>query len=345
MTRLSKWLIGTLIIILILGYVGYDLAQLQAGLEQPSIETLDTAAAQTQVNSPSPLITAYDSFSVSVEDGILIDVHMRENSLATANVLMIHGAGGGAWAWEAYFERFPETYNLYALSWRGHFTSSPVDDADAADYVQDQLAVLQAIDGRNALPIHVIGHSYGGATSVLATAQKIDQVASLHLVAPVVPLDYTLIQRQLVPRVIGPMMISANEQALKTAKEVENSGVDTQGGRPFSGMFVDQQQMERYWDLYAAKPYSVEKPGLLVRDGFAPEWQVLLNEAYAMVGEADLPVWFLIARYDNVVIPAAQVEKAQEIGAPFAQFESGHYIQLDNQVEESINYILSNLEP
>ena len=44
-----------------------------------------------------------------------------------------------------------------------NFESSPVEDADASDYVGDQIAVLDAIENRNNLPVHVVGHSYGGA--------------------------------------------------------------------------------------------------------------------------------------------------------------------------------------
>ncbi|MEM7331545.1 MAG: alpha/beta hydrolase [Chloroflexota bacterium] len=344
MTRKRKWLFAIVAIIFVLAYIGYDLSTLQVGLERPSDAVFETASSQSQVNSPPALIETYDSFSVSVEDGIAVDVHMRENATATANVFMVHGAGGGAWVWEEYFEYLPEAYNLYAISWRGHFTSSPVDDANSADYVQDQLAVIRTIETRNDLPIHVVGHSYGGATSVFATAQIVDRIASLHLVAPVVPLDYTLIQEQLIPPMMGAMMSSTQTQALATAEEVAESGQDTAGSGTFAGMFIDLQQMERYWDLYAVKPYSVEKPGLLGADGFSSEWQEQLDEAYMTIGGTNLPVWFLIAQYDNVIIPTEQEKTAEEIGAIVTVFESGHYIQLDSQAEESADFLIENLE-
>ncbi|MEM7797938.1 MAG: alpha/beta hydrolase [Chloroflexota bacterium] len=343
MTNKQKWLTALFIVVLALGYVGYDLFSLQSGLESASDATLETASANTQAHSPTAPISSYDSFAVSVENQVSVEVHMRESPTATANIFMIHGAGGGAWVWEAYFEQLPERYNLYAISWRGHFTSSAVDNADAADYVVDQLAVLAALESRNNLPIHVVGHSYGGATSVLTAAQAADRIASLHLVAPVVPLDYTIIQEQLVPLIMAPILTNASAQALTAAEEAARTGEEMQASGTFAGMFIDQPQMERYWDLYAVKPYSVEKPGLIAVDGLDPAWQVELERAYAAVGESGIPVWILIARYDNVVIPAEQRETAQEMGASAVVFESGHYIQLDSQAEASVDFILTNL--
>ena len=79
-------------------------------------------------------------------------------------------------------------------------------------------------------------------------------------------------------------------------------------------MFLDKAQMERYWDMYAAKPFSVEKPSLIAVDGLNPDWQIELDEAYKTIGKAELPVWFLIARFDNVVIPDDQRKDGQRNG-------------------------------
>ncbi|MEM7114884.1 MAG: alpha/beta hydrolase [Chloroflexota bacterium] len=338
-----KWLITTIMIVFILGYVGYDLSLVQAGLEEPSEAVLATAAANTLTDSPPLPISTYEHFSVPVEGKITVAVHMREAQNAAANILMVHGAGGGAWVWEEYFELLPETYNLYAISWRGHFISAPVADANSADYVRDQTAVITAIAERNDLPIHVIGHSYGGATSVLATAAAPEQVASLHLLAPVVPLNYTSIQKQLVPLIMTPILSNQSVQELAVAEETTVSGADTQGSGTYAGMFLNQAQMERYWDLHAAKPYSVEKPSLIGGDGLDPAWQTTLDEAYTAIGAAKIPVWFQIARYDNVVIPAEQRETADAMGAAHIELESGHYIQLDVAAEESAKVITKNL--
>lgn len=324
--------------LVIVGIVGYQLASLQFGLEDPSPEAIASAEAESPTASPPPLITTYDSINVPVESDLSVTVHLRESPDATDNIFLVHGAGGGAWVWEEYFDLLPDNYNLYAISWRGHFTSSPVDDADTSDYVDDQLAALDAIGSRNDLPIHVVGHSYGAATSVLATAEAPEEIASLHLLAPVVPLDYTFIQAIAVPIIMPPILNNS------TNAEVEAIENGTGATGTYTDMFLDQTQMNRYWDLYQGKPYSVEKKSLIGGDGMAPDWQDRLNDAYLTVGDSDIPVWFITARYDNVVVPAEQRETAEDIDATVIELESGHYIPLDSQSDESIDMIADNLD-
>lgn len=318
------------VVMLVVGWIGVDLSQLQAGLESPPDALVDLASDELALQSRPVPISNYGRFSVPVTDEIEVMVYARETETAVGNIFMIHGAGGGAWAWEAFFETVPETYNLYALSWRGHFDSTPVEDANSQDYVEDQLAVLAAIGERNELPIHVVGHSYGGATAVFMTAEVPDQVSSLTLLAPVVPLDYSWLQAQIVPRLLTPIIRSA---------------LDPEGGidGPFEEMFLAETQMVHYNEQYASQPFSVEKPGLLAEDGFAVEWQSQLEAAYQQVGASGLPIWMQIARYDNTVVPQRQRDVASANEISFIQLESGHYIQLDVQNADSASMIVAHL--
>ncbi len=314
--------------LLVLGYAGYDLYRLQANFESPSEDVvLKADEALSDLSSPKP-IDSYEVLEIPVVDDVSVTVHYLERPDATANVLMVHGAGGGAWVWEYFFELLPEEYNLYAISWRGHFTSSPVADANSQDYVQDQAAVIDAITERNDLPLHILAHSYGGATSVMLGSQGPEEISSLHLVAPVVPVEFTFLQRQLVPPIVGRI--------------IENSADSPESG-PFKGMFVSQTQMAHYFETHASQPYSVEKPGLIARDGLSQTWYDELDSAYQAIGDSELPVWMFIARYDNVVVPEQQKLTADSIGANWSELESGHYIQLDVQLVEVVNTITNNL--
>ena len=94
---------------------------MQYGLESPSPEALENVEQNSADFVAPPPINDYEHFDVAVEDEVVVRVHAREMPNATANIYMIHGAGGGAWAWEDFFDQLPEHYNLYALSWRGQF--------------------------------------------------------------------------------------------------------------------------------------------------------------------------------------------------------------------------------
>lgn len=325
-SSLRKLLVAGLVLTSGLGFVGYELASLQSGLEPAPTAAFERAAERASDFTPPPAIGTYDSFDVSVTDDLFVRVHKKENNSARGNILLIHGAGGGAWVWEEFLASMPSSYNLYAMSWRGHFDSSPVGDANSTDYVVDQRAVFDAIQSRNSLPMHVIGHSYGGATAVLMAADNKLDIASLHLLAPVVPLDYSVVQRLLVPA-IAPMFIGTSNDA---------DGV-------FGGMFLSEARMRHWYDAYASQPYSEEKPGLIAGDGISPAWQAELRAAYRSLATRNIPVQMLIAGYDNVVVPDRQRIAAGDANATVWTVDDGHYLQLGEHVPEIVTFIRSEL--
>jgi pimeloyl-ACP methyl ester carboxylesterase len=194
-------LLATTILVISVIWIGYDLFQVQTGLQPPTEASRVIAERQTQqLKKPKP-ITNYVNALVTANNDIELSVIMREKPGATKNILFVHGAGGGAWVWEYFFEYMPESYNLYALSWRGHYNSSSVNDANTADYVEDQFVATAFIQARSNKPIHIIGHSYGASTAVLQSAASGEHIMSLTLLAPVVPIKYTLLQRLLIPTI------------------------------------------------------------------------------------------------------------------------------------------------
>ena len=126
---------ATLALVIAVGVIalaGWDVARLQDGLESPAVAFVEQVNSNTSFQAPTP-ISAYDQFDVAVNDDVSVRVYAREHPNAAGNIFMVHGAGGGAWAWEEMFDRLPHSYNLYALSWRGHFDSTPVGDADSSE--------------------------------------------------------------------------------------------------------------------------------------------------------------------------------------------------------------------
>lgn len=316
LTRLVLSFLSVLIGFLV--FAGYDLAQVRTGLEKPSPEAIARANEASLRAHRVATIDSYDRFVVDSNDTVRISVYARESESAAANVLLVHGAGSGAWAWEFYFRSLPDDYNLYAMSWRGHFDSTPVRDANSDDFILDQEAVAQAIAERNHLPIHLVGHSYGAATAVLQVAERDDRFASLTLIAPVVPIDYTATQSFLLP-LVAPWFI-----------EQEN---DPDGA--YGSMFISERRMRHYYREYAGKSFSEENSRLISGDGVSPKWQRRLESAYKRVADLKLPVMMMIARYDNVVSPERQTRTGAQIGFEPTMLQSGHYIPLDIRSDTS----------
>lgn len=324
--KYTRYIFAMVILITPLWVVGCSITRLQAGLEAPG--NLVIAAAETEAeNADFPItIDAYETFSVAVSPSINISVFAREDPDATTNIIFVHGAGGGAWVWEYFFDALPSTYNLYALSWRGHFDSSPVEDANTYDYVKDQAAVLDVIKDRNSHPVHLVGHSYGGATAILQAANTSHTIESVTLLAPVVPLDYTLSQRLIIPA-IAPYFIRKDAEKGNDVADV------------YGGMFLSQKRMQYYHDQYAGKDHAREKPGLIAGDGVSAKWQNELKSAFHETSLKGIPITLITARYDNVVVPRRQSNIAASIGAQVIELESGHYIPLDVEAEETVELL------
>ena len=326
-----KWLQIAIIALVVvpIAMAVYSLAQLMPDFESPTEEAIRAATRGASL-VPEPLsIKIYSHFEVHSGNGNTIRVYTRESDAATANVLLVHGAGSGAWAWEFYFEMLPSHLNIYALSWRGHFDSSPVQYANSSDYIDDQVATMRAIRLRNYLPIHVIGHSYGAATVVLQTARMdSNQFTSMTLLAPVVPIELTVSQRVLLP-LIAPVFI-----------ERENSidGI-------YGGMFLSKNRMRYFFDKYAGQDFSDEHYGLIAEDGVSHAWQMELQDAFSKVATRQIPMLMVIARLDNVVVPARQRQIASRLGMTLVHADSGHYLPLDGLahavIREVTNFISS----
>lgn len=324
------YLLAGLVLLFGLGsYLAWDISRLQAGIVRPSGQVRQTAEARLAQLRPYPPITSYAHFSVE-SDGITIRVWAAEENHPDA-VLLVHGASGGAWVWEALIPHLRQRFNVYALSWRGHFDSGDAPEGNLELYTRDTSAVLQAIRQRN--PglgrVHLVGHSWGGPVAIATTLVNPNRVASLTLLAPVLPLAYTPAQQLFYPNVIRPIV-----------RRVLLAG---RAGDSFKGMFLAQSQMQRYLEAHASKPYSVEKPGLLADDAFLPERQALLVRNNVELVKLQVPLHLALARYDNVVPPSRVRAWGTAWDSPAEEFDSGHYLMLDAAYPEVAAWLLRRL--
>ena len=103
-----------------------------------------------------------DSYRVG---DIAVNVVNRAQPGARPPVLLVHGAGHGAWCWDGWMRQLArEGWEAHALSLRNHPPSGAVDAEtfctrlSVSDYVADVASVAAGI-GR---PAVVVGHSMGG---------------------------------------------------------------------------------------------------------------------------------------------------------------------------------------
>jgi pimeloyl-ACP methyl ester carboxylesterase len=100
--------------------------------------------------------------------------------------LYVHGLAGSSRNWSALMSRLADRVDGEAVDLPGYGDSPPPDDGNysIARYARTVVRLLEA-GGRG--PVHLIGHSLGGAVSIRVASARPDLVRTLTLVSPSLP--------------------------------------------------------------------------------------------------------------------------------------------------------------
>src|SRR5215213_2336193 len=114
--------------------------------------------------------------------------------MKTPTLVLVHGAGGGAWTWELVIVALDELGCAHRELDLPSSSASPPPDAGVASDVAAVRAVLDELAG----PVVLVGVSYGG---VVISAAAVDHpaVAQLVYVAAFMPEAGVPIRDQLIP--------------------------------------------------------------------------------------------------------------------------------------------------
>ncbi|MGQ2968011.1 MAG: alpha/beta fold hydrolase [Allorhizobium sp.] len=107
---------------------------------------------------------------------------VRHPSSAKAPLVLLHGFGGIAAAWEPVLRRLDPDLPLVVYDLPGHGRSLDADGVGHAGVMAR--AILGDLDRRGISSFHLCGHSMGGAIASLIALKAADRVRSLTLLAP-----------------------------------------------------------------------------------------------------------------------------------------------------------------
>jgi pimeloyl-ACP methyl ester carboxylesterase len=99
-------------------------------------------------------------------------------------LVLVHGSASDCRTWHLQQEAFAERFRVINFSRRYHWPNSPIPDG--TDYsmdeqVADLLALVRSLD---AVPAHLVGHSYGAFLCLLVAMQDVSLVRTLVLAEP-----------------------------------------------------------------------------------------------------------------------------------------------------------------
>lgn len=104
-------------------------------------------------------------------------------------LLICHATGFCAGAYRPLADHLVDHHRVFALDVRGHGESTPPDDGDFdwGGMADDVAAVAAAIGEQAPGPLHVVGHSMGGAAALLAEHRAPGTFVSAYVYEPIVP--------------------------------------------------------------------------------------------------------------------------------------------------------------
>lgn len=156
-------------------------------------------------------------------------------------VVFVHGAISDYRVWEAQMDTFAEKYQVIAISRRYAYpndqTLNDSNDYSVKAHATDLVSILQKL---NLGPVHLIGHSYGGFTSLVATLEQPDLVESLILLEP--PVNSLL---ENVPEAAGLGEDFANDVVIPAAKAFNENNDEAAVALFIGGVMGDSLYYEK----------------------------------------------------------------------------------------------------
>lgn len=100
-------------------------------------------------------------------------------------VVMVHSGPGTAAQWRQVCEALKDAYRLLAVNLHGVGDTEPWHRPDSLT-LDDEAGLVDAVVASCGTPVHLVGHSYGGAVSIRVGLTTQAQLRSLTLIEPMV---------------------------------------------------------------------------------------------------------------------------------------------------------------
>jgi pimeloyl-ACP methyl ester carboxylesterase len=242
---------------------------------------------------------------------------------AGETVLALHSSAGSGAQWRALAEMLPAAFRVLAPDLYGYGDAGAWPGA-APLRLADEAALATAVLDRGDEPIHLVGHSYGGAVALRLAVERPDRLLSLTLIEPVA---FHLLRD-------GPRE-SPNHGLLREIEDIAGAVAAAAGrGDGSAGMaaFVD------YWN--GAGAWRRMKPelrsALARRAGkVAQDFAATLSEPTPLTALRGVPVPTLVLRGSDSPRPTRRIAELVAAALPQAALRTiagaGHMLPLTHR--------------
>jgi pimeloyl-ACP methyl ester carboxylesterase len=228
-------------------------------------------------------------------------------------MILLHSSASSKEQWDAIRHRLPDRYEVLAVDLYGYGETGGWQRSDEPT-LADEAALVAALMERCGEPVHLVGHSYGGAVALRVALERPHRLRSLTLIEPVA---FHLL------RDAGPVEAELFREIADIAAGVSRSAAD-RGYDDGMAQFID------FWN--GADTWARVRPEIRVTLGrhaatVAKDFRATMNEPSlpAAYGWIDTPtqilcgarsplVAYAIADRLDSVLPNAQLDIVDEAG-------------------------------
>jgi pimeloyl-ACP methyl ester carboxylesterase len=210
---------------------------------------------------------------------------------AGAPVVCLHSSAGSSGQWRRLGTELEQRYHVLAPDLHGHGGTSPWTYSRPMR-LADEVALLRPLLAALPSPLHLVGHSYGGAVALKMALAMPERIRSLTLIEPVL---FALLRRQ------------GEHAAYAEISQIAEGCVSAvQAGRPAAAarLFVD------YWNgpgSWARLPDHVRAVVERAIPSVARQWGAIFSDSTSLDDCRDLRVPTLLLGGDRSPSPARQV--------------------------------------
>jgi len=248
-------------------------------------------------------------------------------------VVFLHSGPGSAADWRAVFERFAAGYRLVAVNGFGQGQTSdwPSGEVHVDQYVELVVGLVRKLGE----PVHLVGHSYGGAVALRMASTSPDLVRSLTVVEPQA---YPLLRDD------DPQMLTEVTQVAETFACAVDDGDLEDAWRGF----IDHYNGAGSW---RALPEATRERMLRISDAAVRAWAALLTDPITVSDLTHIRVPTLVVQGAQTTAPerrlceiiADRVPEARQVVIEGA----GHMVPLTHPtaMAETLEAHVRSLDP
>jgi len=245
------------------------------------------------------------------------NLHYEHNGQGDTVLLLVHGNFASWRWWQGLLTQLPNGYQAYAPEMRGFGDSDKPDTGYTIEQLAEDLyAFIQALD---LPPVHLVGHSLGGAVSLQLALQYPETVQSLSLIASAPAEGMPHLQPQ---HSFAGLIPSFSNFAMVKSLEMNRSLLKSSLQRMMPNLDVRSSQFASLLDDAARLP-SRAIVGFIES---LSQWNVMSD-----LDSFDKPVLVIASGLDQIV--DVQALKRMAVALPNAQFlvwdQVGHAIPIE----------------